>query len=125
MPTALDGPPVTAARPQLWRVRDRRTFVDLRRRGRRVRRGPLAVTWLPGDADPTPPRVAFSVARSAGSAVHRNRIRRRLRAALGELQAAGRLPAGTYLLTGSADLAELPWPQLLDLVGSAVDEVTA
>ena len=125
MPTALDGPPVTAARPQLWRVRDRRTFAALRRHGRRVRRGPLTVTWLPAAGDPTPPRAAFSVGRSVGGAVQRNRVRRRLRGALRELLLAGRLPSGTYLLTGSTELAQLPWPQLLDLVGAAVDEVTA
>ena len=90
-----------------------------------MRRGPLTVTWLPPEGDPTPPRAAFSVGRAAGSAVRRNRVRRRLRAALRELLAEGRLPAGTYLLGGSAELARLPWPELLDLVGSAVDEVTA
>jgi RNase P protein component len=57
--------------------------------------------------------------------VQRNRVRRRLRAALRELLAADRLPGGTYLLGGTAELAQLPWPELLDLVGSAVDEVTS
>lgn len=124
MSTALEAPPVDLPRPELWRIRDRRTFVALRQRGRRVRRGPLTVTWLP-DGEDRPPQAACSVGRTAGGAVLRNRVRRRLRAALRELQAAGRLPAGTYLLGGSAALAELPWTELVELLGSTIDEATA
>jgi len=54
--------------------------------------------------------------------VLRNRVRRRLRAALRQLAAEGRLPAGTYLLGGSAALATLPWSELVDLVGTTIDE---
>jgi ribonuclease P protein component len=71
-----------------------------------------------------PPQAAFVVGRTAGGAVTRNRVRRRLRAALRELQAAGRLPAGSYLLGGSADLADLPWSELVEQLGSAIDEAT-
>jgi ribonuclease P protein component len=123
MPTALEVAPLDAPRPQLWRIRERRAFVDLRRHGRRVRRGPLTVTWLPGPDD-RPPQAAYAVGRPGGS-VTRNRVRRRLRAALRELQAAERLPSGTYLVGGSAALADLPWTELLELLRSAVDEVTA
>jgi ribonuclease P protein component len=126
MPTELQGPPVTSPRPPLWRVTDRRTFQALRRDGRRARRGPLTVTWLaptPGDASPT--RAAFAVGKGAGGAVVRNRVRRRLRAALRELLAAGRLPAGTYLLGGTAELAHLPWSELVELVATTVDEAGA
>ena len=123
MPTALQGPPVAAARPELWRITDRDTFQVLRQRGRRARRGPLTVTWLapePGDA--RPPRAAFAIGRSVGGAVRRNRIRRRLRAALRALQVQGRLPAGSYLLGGSAALADLPWPALLELLDTTIAE---
>ena len=47
------------------------------------------------------------------------------RAALRELRAGGRLPAGAYLLGGSAELAELPWPALVDLVEATVVEATS
>ena len=79
----------------VWRVRDAGTFRELRRRGRRARRGGLSVTWLPG-ADDTPPRVAFAIGRRVGPAVTRNRLRRRLRAIVAELDPA--LPPGTYLI---------------------------
>jgi ribonuclease P protein component len=88
-----------------------------------VRRGALTVTWLAGEDGP--PRAAFAVGRTAGGAVLRNRVRRRLRAALRELQAAGRLPAGAYLVGGTAALAELPWTELVELLGSAIEEATA
>lgn len=106
-------------RPRLWRVTDRASFLALRRRGHRARRGPVAVTWLPAASDPMP-RVAFAIGRAAGGAVVRNRIRRRLRAALQELLADGRLPAGTYLVSGTAEVADLPWPELVALLDAAV-----
>jgi ribonuclease P protein component len=113
-----------APRPQLWRISDRRTFQALRRSRARARSGCCTVTWLP-PADPaTPPRAGFVVGRSVGGAVLRNRIRRRLRAALRELQAADRLPGGTYLLGATADAASLPWAELLASVHDAVSTAT-
>jgi ribonuclease P protein component len=124
MPTAVHGSDVAAARPQLWRITDRRTFQDLRRHGRRVRRGPLTVTWLaaPAGDEATPARAGFAVGKGTGGAVMRNRVRRRLRAALRELLADGRLSAGTYLLGGTAELATLPWPALVELVRDTIAE---
>ena len=123
MPTALQGPLVASPRPELWRVTDRRTFPALRERGRRARRGPLVVTWLaPSPGADIPPRAAFALGRSLGGAVLRNRIRRRLRAALRELQSDGRLPAGTYLLGGRAELADLPWADLVELLEATIAE---
>ncbi len=123
MPTALEAPAVDPPRPRLWRVRSRRTFAALRRQGRRARRGPVTVTWL-APSEPSPPQAAYAVGRSVGGAAQRNRVRRRLRAALRELLVAGRLPAGSYLVGASAEAADLPWSELVELVGSAVDEVT-
>jgi ribonuclease P protein component len=80
------------------------------------------VTFLAG---PTAhPRVGFAVGKAAGGAVVRNRIRRRLRAALRELQRADRLPAGTYLLGAGAELATMPWTELVALLDGAVATTT-
>jgi ribonuclease P protein component len=126
MPTAVQGPGVTAARPQLWRITDRRTFQALRRSRHRVRRGPLTVTWLPPEAgQPAPPRVGFAVGRATGGAVVRNRVRRRVRAALRELLLEDRLPAGTYLLGATAEVATMPWSALLFYLADSVAEATA
>jgi ribonuclease P protein component len=126
MPTAVHGTTVAAPRPQLWRVTDRATFVALRRSGRRVRRPALTVTFLAPDgaAAPTPPRVAFTVGKATGGAVVRNRVRRRLRAALRELHTAGRLPRGTYLLGASAMVAQMPWSALCDELADAIEEAS-
>ena len=111
-----------APRLHLWRVTDRATFEALRRHGHRARSGPVSVTWLAPDptAGPTPPRAAFAVGKGAGGAVRRNRIRRRLRAGLRELQRQGRLPAGTYLLSARPEVAEMPWPEVIAAIDGAI-----
>ncbi len=111
---------VASPRLQLWRISDRATFQALRA-GRRARRGAISVTYLPGS---TPPRVGFAVGRGAGGAVVRNRIRRRLRAALRELQGRGALPPGAYLVGGTGDLARLPWSALCVDLEAAVAAAT-
>jgi ribonuclease P protein component len=124
---AIDAQSVVGVpRLQLWRISDRTTFAGLRRRGRRARTGPLSVTWLAPDpsAPPTPPRAAFAVSKGAG-AVARNRVRRRLRAALRELQRAGSLPRGAYLIGAGPEAAGLPWSDLVRALGDAVASATA
>lgn len=79
---------------RIWRVRDRASFVALRREGERRRAGPLTVVSLP-DGGAEPPRVAYAIGRSVGGAAVRNRLRRRLRAAVAELAPS----SGTYLVS--------------------------
>jgi len=79
------------------RVRDRHTFAALAR-GRRARRGPLAVTFLVKDGTAAP-AVAYAISRRVGTAVTRNRLRRQLRS----LIAARALRAGAYLVSVSPD----------------------
>jgi ribonuclease P protein component len=126
MPTVAADAPSVVARPQLWRITDRATFAALRRQGRRTRRGPLSVTYLPPTPGrPTsPPRAGFAVGKATGGAVVRNRVRRRLRAALRELLVTDRLPAGTYLLGATAEVAHLPWSTLVATVAEAVQAST-
>ena len=61
--------------------------------------------------------------RNVGTAVVRNRVRRRLRAALRELLAAGRLPGGTYLVGAGATVATLPWDDLVAELDALIAEV--
>ncbi len=86
----------------IGRISDRRTFQELRSRGVRVRHGPLSVVHLaPADPDDASTRVAFALTRKVGSAVVRNRLRRRLRALCAELDRTrpGGLPRGALLLS--------------------------
>ena len=126
MPIAAHGLIEAVPRPELWRVTDRASFQALRRRGRRVRRGYLTVTYLAPDqtASRLPPRVAFAVGKATGGAVVRNRVRRRLRAALREMLLAGHLPSGTFLLGATAVVAQTPWSELISSLSATIDEVT-
>ena len=98
-----------------WRVRDRATFAALRT-GRRGHAGPVRVTWLPEPGSDRPPRVAFAVGRRVGPAVARNRVRRRLRAAVAEL--AAHLEAGAYLVAYRGTPA-MPFAELREQVAAA------
>jgi len=79
-------------------------------------------------ADPAavPPRMAFSVGRSVGSAPVRNRIRRRLRAIA--RARATELAPGWYLIGAAAEFASSPFSQaeahFLDAVRAAGALVT-
>jgi ribonuclease P protein component len=104
----------------VWRVRRAGTFAELRRSGRRVRSGPLTVTWLPGPSD-EPPKLAFAIGRPVGTAVVRNRLRRRLRSLFAER--ALELPPGTYLIGAGPAAATLDHGELRRLLSTALTEL--
>jgi ribonuclease P protein component len=74
----------------------RQTFDRLRRKGTRVRGTRLALTFVP--QDDARPQVAFAISRRLGSAVVRNRCRRRVRPLLVQHARDGRLRPGAYLV---------------------------
>lgn len=98
-------------------IRDRATFIALRGSRRRVRRGTLTVSWVPG-APSDPARIAYAVGRKAGNAVTRNRVRRRLRAAARDCRSD--LGPGAYLVGATARAATVPYPELKDSLGQAL-----
>jgi ribonuclease P protein component len=101
----------------IWRVRDRATFAALRNSKRRVRRGPITVTWAAGDpADP--PRVAYAIGRRVGGATVRNRTRRRLRAIVRDLRY--NLGPGAWLISAAPEVANLSYPELKTAVAEAL-----
>ncbi|MBV1892504.1 MAG: ribonuclease P protein component [Ilumatobacteraceae bacterium] len=89
------------------RIRERDSFVRLRRQGVRVRIDPL---WCSSVLDPNvyPPRVAFAIGRAVGSAVTRNRLRRQLRALLARFD----VPPGLYLIGVTPRACELTFDEL-------------
>ena len=78
----------------IHRITERRDFERLRD-GRRASGRYVWIRHL-ADQDCNPARVAFAIGRQHGSAVRRNRIRRRLRAALSSPEV--HLPPGLHLL---------------------------
>ena len=79
----------------------------LRARGIRVRRGPLALTFLPEEGA-SDARVAYAITKRVGGAVERNRLRRRLRAVFAELAAEspGTVPDGVLLVSAGPDVSD-------------------
>ena len=99
---------------------DPRVFAALRAEGRRVRRGPVTITWLPGDSG-QPPRVAYAIGRRVGGAVVRNRVRRRLRAITADL--APQMHPGAYLLGAGREAASMPYEELKRAVTEALADL--
>jgi ribonuclease P protein component len=91
------------------RIRERDAFERLRRDGTRIHSTSLWCNFL---SDPmiTPSRTAFAIGRAFGSAVARNRFRRRLRALLATRQ--DPLPSGLLLIGARPGAAELTFDQL-------------
>lgn len=67
--------------------------------------------------------MGYSVSRSCGNAVGRNRLRRRFRAAIREC--AGSLPAGSYLLQAEAAATQLSYRPLVEAVIGAMTDAAA
>ena len=90
----------------------RRAFERVRTGGTSARRGPIRVTYCPGPGSVC--RFGFAVPRAAGSAVVRNRSRRRVRAVLRDLdREAGGLPRpGDYFIGVAAPLDGLSASEL-------------
>lgn len=68
-------------------------------------------------------RVGFTVTKKVGSAVIRNRAKRRLRAAASELLPTLANPGFDYVLVGRAGTLDRAWPDLLADLRKAVDRV--
>ena len=100
------------------RVRERDAFVRLRRDGVRVRTDPLWCSFVLAP-DLVPPQVAFAIGRAAGSAVSRNRLRRRLRALLANSD----VPPGLYLIGARPPACEHTFADLERALTSLFDKV--
>jgi ribonuclease P protein component len=104
----------------IWRVRGHASFRDLARAPVR-RHGALSARLRPGDPD-QPTRVAYAIPRAVGGAVERNRIRRRLRAAVRDLESELE-PGGTYLISVGPALMRTDGTQLRDALRTVLRAV--
>ena len=118
------SPPVgvTPRRPGVESVRSRGTFADLRRNGSRGRHGPVSVSYL---ARPGWERsqVAYAVGRKVGTAVERNRLRRRMRAIVAARSP--ELPVGAYVVRSTAGGPALEFDELKVAMSRALDKATS
>jgi ribonuclease P protein component len=77
--------------------------------------GPVTVRVVPGEAA-GPARVAYAVG-GAGNAVARNRLRRRLRAAVGRAEA-DLAPGAAYLVSARREALTMPFDALVDTLAA-------
>lgn len=95
-----------------------RRSADFRRvlaKGQRCRRGGLTVVSSPGPGRET--RIGLVVGRSVGNAVHRNRVKRRLRSAFKDIQWEQGMD---YVIMADRQVGEVPFPVLSDWLDRAV-----
>lgn len=97
-------------------VRGRDAFAALARSRARGRAGGCRVSYVPHERV----EVAYAIGRHVGSAVVRNRVRRRLRVLMAERADHG-LPAGRYLIGAGPELVGLDFDELRSRLGRALD----
>jgi len=120
-PSGSEVAPRQGPRPSLGlidRVRERDAFIRLRRDGVRVRTDPLWCSFVL-DPDLVPPQVAFAIGRAVGSAVSRNRLRRRLRAVLSTSD----VPPGLYLIGARVPACEQTFADLDRSITSLLEKI--
>ncbi|NLV55636.1 MAG: ribonuclease P protein component [Acidimicrobiales bacterium] len=100
-------------------MRDRATLLRVREAGRRGRSGPVTVRYLPVAGEDRC-LVAYAIGKRTGTAVVRNRIRRRLRPLVDELALTGTLPSGALLVSAAAPVAAAPFDDVRRHLGQAV-----
>ena len=105
-----------------YRLTRSQDFDAVYRRGRSVSTRFLILYWFPREEAGGEPRLGLAVPRRVGSAVTRNRIKRRLRE-LWRLRADG-IPAGCdYVLVARPGLAEALETRGADWMAERLDEV--
>ena len=96
-------------------VRGRATFAALAGAKRHARNS-ITVRCVPGRTDRAP-RVAYGVGRAVGGAVERNRVRRRLRAAVAECEP-DLVPGAAYLVSAGREVLTMPFDELVETLGA-------
>jgi len=103
--------------PVVGRIRTKEMFRALSRPDGRSRRGPVSVDFSRVAGTRGLPLVGYAIGRRHGNAVARNRLRRRLRAAVRD--AGPGLDAGAYLVRAKPGADELDFESLCRAVSEA------
>lgn len=115
-----DEGPRAGTRSRLPRLKRRAEFVAAAGGARTGGRAVLMQALLRGDAAPA--RVGFTVTRKVGNAVERNRIRRRLRAAVERCAAAAR-PGCDYVLVARRPAITMSFEALVAELAAGFDRL--
>lgn len=103
------------------RLRKRRDFLAASRARKRAEEGLVLQARPRGDE--APPRIGFTVTKKVGSAVVRNRAKRRLRAAAAEVLSLSAKDGYDYVLIGRQATLTRSWPDLLNDLSRALGSV--
>jgi ribonuclease P protein component len=103
--------------PSFQPLRNSRDFRRVLSDGIRRRKGGVVVVSAPGSDGP--PRLGLLVSKSCGTAVRRNRIKRRLRSAAGSVELQ---PGNDYVIIATSQVAEAPYDQLTYWIRRALQE---
>ena len=90
-------------------------------KGKRIARRGFVLQARRRRVPDAPPRFGFTVTRKTGIAVARNRIRRRLKAAVAQAESHAQ-KATDYVLVGRRDALTLSFARLVDDLKSGLDE---
>jgi ribonuclease P protein component len=85
-----------------------------------LRRDVDTVTALPASDGAPPLRIGFTASRKVGIAVARNRARRRLRAAVGEVMPQHATPGHDYVVIARGATLTRPYPALVEDLRTAL-----
>lgn len=80
----------------------------------------MACQKAPDDASDRVPRFGFTVTRKVGPAVIRNRVRRRLKAAVGAMSPDAARPGVDYVLIGRRETLAAPFERIVADLGAAM-----
>jgi len=116
-----DGRPPACRGAGVGTIRARRSFEAVRNGASRGRSGPLSVSYLEQPSW-SRPQVAYAIGRQVGSAVVRNRLRRRLRAIVAGQ--APSLPVGAYVIRAGPDGTLLRFDELKVAMSQALERAT-
>ena len=105
----------------LRRLKKRAEFVRVAR-GSRV--GRSAFSLQANDRELPDPGIGFTVTKQTGNSPQRNRIRRRLRAAVKACET-GFQPQHDYVLVGRREALSMPFDRLVSELGGAIPKVHA
>jgi len=105
------------------RVRTRRQFALFATPTGRGQSGPLRISFVEGPPESSSVDVAYAISRKVGNAVLRNRIRRRLRALLDDLNPQPK--PGTYLIRCGFETGNLSYDELHNHLRKALERAHA
>lgn len=103
--------------PELVSLRTQGDFSRVLKKGKRHRTGGIVLVRLEGPVESA--RLGLVVPRSAGNAVTRNRIKRRLRHTLRSIRLE---PGNDYVMIATNQVAAVPQPQLEGWLRRAIEE---